>query len=274
MKKIFILFTAFSLFLLLAPAGAEENPSTATATPVVTAPATNPPASPAIQPVYKPREVVLSGDLTTISGQAVPVDLTIKLSRVIPAKIKNFPGAYPVKDAAITVRVSDKTKIVRRYGGRAHLSELAVGDKLWAVGRLQADGTVNGSLAKDNSIHITFFARRGAVLSLDAASQTFALKVANSKKESKEYKIYVTPNTKFAKRGAAKPSLADLKVGNIVAVRGVIRQATNEITADSVVIQLTDEEIKAEKEQKKNIILKKQLENKKWVLEKQIKKAK
>ncbi|MBI5023200.1 MAG: hypothetical protein HZC05_03525 [Candidatus Magasanikbacteria bacterium] len=132
---------------------------------------------------------------------------------------------------------------MRKYMGKADLSELAIGDKLMVVGKLQEDGSVNASLVKDESIQITFQARNGEVMSIDTAASTFVIK-----NDKKEFKIFVTANTKFAKVGIKLPTFADLKVGDKVVVRGVIRQAANEITADSVVIKPNMELLKLQQE--------------------------
>lgn len=256
MKKIFILT---ALFVLLGAGGlalADESTSTSSTA-----------ANKSV--VYKPREVIVWGILTAISGKTLPTDLTIKLERVVPAKIKNFPSAYPQKDGSVVIHLTEKTKIVRRYYGKADLSELAVGDKIWVNGRMEADASVTAKLVKDNSIYKTFSASQGEVVSIDSINQTFVMKVVK-KKTAQEYKVFVMPNTKFAKYGVEKPTLADLKVGDQIKVQGVIRQSVNEITADSVVIKVSDQEIKAFKLQKQQEAVKKQLEKKKEQLEKKV----
>ena len=87
-------------------------------------------------------------------------------------------------------------------------------------------------------------------------------------------KVFVTPNTKFAKVHVEKPTFADLKVGDKVQVRGVIRQKANEITADSVVIVPGKDELKTLKEAAKIKAMIKDLEKKQSNLEKQLLKVK
>ncbi|HBV58387.1 MAG TPA: hypothetical protein DEB73_03985 [Candidatus Magasanikbacteria bacterium] len=220
MKKLLILITMFSLLGLgVLPVLAEETTSaTAQSAPEV----------------YK-GAVVLYGDLTAKSSPTVPSDLTVTIKRIqgrVNGKGKKAFVNYPVVEKIVTVHVTADTNIVRKYMGKADLSELAVGDKLMVVGKLQEDGSVNANLVKDESIQVTFQARNGEVTSIDITTQTF-----NIKNDNKEYKIFVTANTKFAKVGIKLPTFADLKVGDKVVVRGVIRQVRNEITADSVVIR-------------------------------------
>lgn len=254
MKKIIVLTAVVSLlsFGLVLPVLADE----ATSTPSASVP-------------FKIRQVVVYGDLTAISSPTAPSDLTVKLTRVIPPKVRRASGDYLQKDGTAVVKVSQKTKIVRKYMGKADLSELAINDKLMVTGKLQEDGSIIPQLVKDNSIHITFQARVGEVTSIDTAANTFVLKI-----NSKEFKIFITPNTKFSKWGVEKPTFADLKVGDKAKVRGVIRQVANEITADSVVIQVSKEEMQAKKLEIKKANLAKQLEKKKANLLKQLKKRK
>lgn len=230
MKKILILITMFSLLGLgVLPVLAEEASSTAQTVEV-----------------YK-GAVVLYGDLTAKSSQIVPSDLTVAIKRVQgkvngKGKKKAFAN-YPVVEKIVIVHVSADTNIVRKYMGKADLSELAIGDKLMVVGKLLEDGSVNANLVKDESIHVTFLARNGEVKSIDATASTFVLK-----NDNKEFKVYVTANTVFAKAGVKKAAFADLIVGDKVVVRGVIRQAANEITADSVVIRPNMELLKLQQE--------------------------
>lgn len=232
MKKLLILITMFSLLGLgVLPVLAEETTATASET----------------VEIYK-GAIVLYGDLTAKSSPIVPSDLTVAVKRIqghgkSKGKGKKAFANFPVAEKTVIVHVSADTNIVRKYMGKADLSELAIGDKLMVVGKLLEDGSVNANLVKDESIHVTFNARNGEVTLIDTAAQTF-----NIKNDSKEFKIYVTTNTFFAKAGVKKATFADLLVGDKVTVRGVIRQAANEITADSVVIRPNMEVVKLQQE--------------------------
>lgn len=219
MKKLLILITMFSLLGLgVLPVLAEETNATASES----------------AEIYK-GAIVLYGDLTAKSSQTVPSDLTVAVKRIqgrVQGKGKKVFSNYPAVEKVVTVRITSDTNIVRKYMGKADLSELMVGDKLMVVGKLQEDGSVNAQLVKDESIQVVFKARKGEVITIDAAAMTFMMKNGD-----KEYKIYVTANTKFAKAGMKEVKFSDLMVGNKVVVRGVIRQVRNEITADSVVIR-------------------------------------
>lgn len=261
MKKIIIITTILSLasFGLVLPVAAEENRESNNQVQAFT---TSTPA------VWK-GTVVMTGTLVSLSAKTLPADLTVKVTKLAPKTVKKITY-YPTIEKIVTVHLTDKTNVVRKYMGKADLSELALNDNLMVTGKLNLDGTLNAQLVKDNSIHVTFSAQKGLVTAIDTANNTFTIK--KDKKDAKEYKVYVTPNTKFAKAWVEKPTLADMKVGSEVKVRGVIRQKTNEITADSVVIQPTKEEITARVETKKNEAVKKNLEKRKENLGKQLEK--
>ncbi len=228
MKKLFIALLVALLSLSLAlPALANKNGNngkseSAKKSPVV---------------VYQPRAINLWGGITAISGTVLPVDITLQLTKISPKSLKNYPGVFPTTTSAVVVHVTKDTKIVRKYMGRADFSELAVGDKLSVTGKLQTDGSVNATMVKDESINITFNAAKGAVTAVDTAANTFTIK-----NNDKEYRVFVTSATKFYKAGVTNPTLADMKVGDEVVVRGVVRQAVNEVTADSVTIKIGEKE--------------------------------
>ncbi|MEK7213295.1 MAG: DUF5666 domain-containing protein [Patescibacteria group bacterium] len=240
MKKIIYLLSFIALLGLALPALANED-AAATGSAEV--------KSDKAVAVYEPRVVNFRGQITGISGSVLPADVTLKLEQVSPKKLKNYAGTFPAKGNSIVLHLTSDTKSVRKYSGQADFSELAVGDKVSASGKLQADGTVNATMIKDNSIHVTFNAKRGIVMTIDPAAKIFTIK-----NENKEFKVYVADATKFAKAGVEKPTLADLKIGDAVNVRGVIRQAANEINADYVLIKVGENE-----KQLKRLELKKQV---------------
>ncbi|MBI5022761.1 MAG: hypothetical protein HZC05_01165, partial [Candidatus Magasanikbacteria bacterium] len=141
MKKLLILITMFSLLGLgVLPVLAEETTSPTAAV-----------ENNQTLEVYK-GAVVFYGDLTAKSSPTVPSDLTVAVKRVqgkVQGKGKKAFANYPVKEKIVIAHVTADTNIVRKYMGKADLSELAIGDKLMVVGKLQEDGSVNASLVKD-----------------------------------------------------------------------------------------------------------------------------
>ncbi len=209
----------------------------------------------AVSVVYQPRAVTARGSITAISGLVLPADVTVKLEKITPKSLKNYPGTFPVESSAVIMHLTKDAKIVRKYMGKADFSELAIGDKVSVTGKLQNDGTINVSMIKDESVHVIFNAKKGAVTAVDVAGNSFVVK-----NNDKEFKIFVTADTKIAKAGLVKPTLADLKAGDDVVVRGVVRQSANEITADLVVIKIGEKEKTAKQLEVKKLALKKKIE--------------
>lgn len=188
---------------------------------------------------YKPREVVITGQLTAISATTLPADLTVKITKIAPNKIKNFPGTMPQKDGSITIHLTSTSKIVRQFFGKADLSELAVGDIVWSNGRLQTDGSVISAMVRDTNIKKSFASQKGAVTAVNVSANSFTF----THKDGKVWTAFVTANTKFMKAGKTV-TLADLVAGDVVAINGVVRQTAMQITADKVTIQVKKAEVK------------------------------
>ena len=186
------------------------------------------------------RELTLRGELTAMSGTAVPATLTIKVSGVWPdfhAQWQSVSSStFPVKDGSITVKVDEKTKVVRRYNGKSSLDEFTVGDAIQIVGHLNNDGTISARVAKDNSIHVTFKVHHGIISSLDAVAKSFMM--TSSASSSLTFTVKTNSTTKFQVPGVEKATFNNLKVSDKVWVRGVINTRTKVIDANVVKVQL------------------------------------
>lgn len=174
------------------------------------------------------RSVTLTGELKEVKGAAVPAEIVIVANRVLPKKNKNWEAVYPEASKMITVKLDEKTRIIRRYGGKSSLAELTVSDKLHIVGKVNEDGTITAQVVKDESIHATLRVHNGTIESIDAAASTFVL-VSGKQKLT----IKIDANTVVWVNGV-KSTSADLKVGDKAHVRGVINNRTKVISATHV----------------------------------------
>ena len=120
---------------------------------------------------YEPRAVTVRGNITAISGTTLPLDITVALEKITPTKLKNFPGTFPIKGSLAVIHLTSDVKIVRKYLGKATVSELAAGDKVSVTGKLQADGTISAGMIKDESIQVAFSAKKGEVISWSSAGK-------------------------------------------------------------------------------------------------------
>jgi len=144
------------------------------------------------------------------------------------AVLKTMAGqvlTVTVKDKTYTVNVTDKTKLLRKYGAKSNLGEFAVGNNLQIYGKRSAETTVEASLIRNSSIekkHGTFL---GVVESADAATQKFVLKPVSRTKVT----VTVLADTKIMYKSKAQ-TFADLVVGSKLAVSGVWDKSNNTVT--------------------------------------------
>ncbi len=184
------------------------------------------------------RELTLRGELTAMSSTS----LTVKVSSVRPDFHQQWSSVssstFPGKDTLVTVKVDNKTKVVRRFNGKSSLDELTVGDTMQIVGRLNDDGTVSARVVKDDSIQMTHRVHHGTIASLDAAAKSFSMTLMSS--SSVAFTVHTDSNTKFMVPGVTSTSFANLKVSDKVWVRGIVNTRTKVIDANVVKVKLPE----------------------------------
>lgn len=136
---------------------------------------------------------------------------------------------------SLIVDINNKTKLVRRFWGKCLLGEFIEGDKVMIVGRLDdATGHLTANLIKNESIQRLGVVRHlGTVTSVDTTTMKIKANLLVSKKE---YTIQLTNKTKIIRRGSGAITLADVKVGDIIRVRGTLNRRLKQVTADTVVV--------------------------------------
>jgi len=102
--------------------------------------------------------------LIRMDSPVVPTTIQVKIERTPGLRANDVNNIIGAEGALVTVNVTEDTKIVRKYFGRTTLAELAVGDSLMIVGRVNNDGTVDAKLIKDNSIWKTSTRGHAAVV--------------------------------------------------------------------------------------------------------------
>ncbi|MEK7680815.1 MAG: DUF5666 domain-containing protein [Patescibacteria group bacterium] len=234
MKKIFIvsLIVAMSL-LTLAPALANDdrrNDSDKTASTLGLENKVKE-AKEKLAKKLIPRAVTFKGELVKLSGTTLPAELTVKVVIVSPKKMKKWTGVHPEATKEFTFKVTDKTVLTRGYGAKSSLSEMAVGDQLRVVVKHGEDGTWTAKVVKDNSVHM-LWSKKGTVESIDVTNRSFVLK-----QDKRVLTVKVSDKTKFLLKGSTTTTFADLKVGDAVAVKGVVNTNLKVVEARTVVIK-------------------------------------
>lgn len=157
----------------------------------------------------------LRGTITTVTGTALPLTLTVT----------------PKKGAAATVKVTADTKCRARFGQEIACLSLAKDDVVLVHGTKAADGSLEAKDVRDFSV--TRHAFPGKVKSVDATKSEFVL---NGKQRRGDLTVKTSATTKWflgGKEGSA--SFTDLCVGAKVTAFGV-RHGSGSVEADRVSI--------------------------------------
>lgn len=124
------------------------------------------------------------------------------------------------------VNITSNTKIVRRFFGKATLSEISVGDKINIIGNFTNDEktVIEARLIRDLSI-----TKRHAVFIGKVVSKTTDSFVIDPEKRDNQTVVF-NSNTKFVNREQKTITFEDIKIGDRVRVKGVWDQSLNKIT--------------------------------------------
>jgi hypothetical protein len=156
----------------------------------------------------------LVGQLATVSGTV----LTVSKNKI------NYK-----------VNISDKTQLLRRFGGLSKLSEFSVGDRLNIVGNWVAGSNteINATYIRNMSIS----KKNGVFNGKVTAKTTDSLTIEINKK--KKQTVEVTTSAAYKNRDGGTIVFADIQIGDRVAVRGVWDSKLKKIIEVSLIRDLT-----------------------------------
>jgi len=168
--------------------------------------------------------------------------------RVVEKIRKNFPRAAlgkvsltAISGSTLTVSKDGKTysvqtgtfekcttKFVRRFSGNSTLSELTVGDTLEVVGRWadETKTTAQACVVRNLSIQKKRGTFVGDVVSVSDTG--FVMTTVSEARENQT--VTISTSTKLVNRKEVAISLADVKVGHRVRVKGLWNRTNNTIT--------------------------------------------
>lgn len=128
------------------------------------------------------------------------------------------------EDGTFQVNITDKTQILRKFGGKSSLSEYSIGDKVMVFGKFTDDtkSIIDAKTIKNNSIQ----KRKGAFFGKVTVKSTDNFIMDTLERGTQT--VYFG-SAKFVKRNEEIMFYADLKVGDRVRVKGVWDQALNKI---------------------------------------------
>ncbi len=182
---------------------------------------------------------VVAGKITMLpESTSVPTTIELEVLRskfYEEGDVNNLIGAPGTK---LLVDITNDTKLVRRYLGKALLAEFSEGDEVRIIGRLnESNGHLTAKFIKNNSIQKLGVAyRMGEVMAIDAAAKSFAVKLlSRTPRNDMEWTIKTNADTKFHKNGN-EATFADVQIGSKVRVRGLANRLLKTVDADVVAI--------------------------------------
>lgn len=136
------------------------------------------------------------------------------------------------EDGTFQVNITDKTKILRKFGGKSSFSELSVSNEVMVFGKFADDtkSIIDAKTVKNNSIQKRFGAFFGKVMTKN--SDNFVMETLERGVQT----VYFG-TSKFVNRKETSITIKDIKVGDRVRVKGVWDKTLNKITE---VIQVKD----------------------------------
>ncbi len=184
---------------------------------------------------FAPRALNLTGKLVSVSNVgASSTEITVNISRVFPHRPKNMPSStvsFPQASTTITLKITDKTLLIKTFGGKMTVGDLTVGDELSLVVKFNQDGSLDVRVVKDNSLHV-LREKKGVIDSISTGTLSFVLK-----QEERTLTVNTNSSTKFRFKDSTSTSFTDLKVGDKVVITGIVNTNTNIVLANSVTIK-------------------------------------
>jgi len=127
-------------------------------------------------------------------------------------------------DGSFQINITDKTQILRKFGGKSSLNEFSVGDEVVVFGKFTDDTKliIDAKVIKNNSIQKRFGAFFGKVTVKN--SDNFVMDTLERGTQT----VYFG-TAKFVQRNETTMTYADIKVGDRVRVKGVWDKTLNKI---------------------------------------------
>jgi Cu/Ag efflux protein CusF len=172
---------------------------------------------------------------------SVPTDLTLPTAIEVEIQKSKFFQVGDVNNvigepgAKVYLDISTSTQLMRRFLGKALLSEFAVGDDLWVVGRRdEATGHISVQVIKNDSIQMLGMAQRvGLVAAVDPTAKTISIRILPAVKGQETVVINVSDSTKIFIDGKEK-TLADVSIGDVVKAKGTYNRNTKALDAKTI----------------------------------------
>ena len=135
-------------------------------------------------------------------------------------------------DGTFQINITDKTKILRKFGGKSSFSELSVGDEVMVFGKFTDDtkSIIDAKTVKNNSIQKRFGAFFGKVTVKN--SDNFVMETSERGSQTVYFET-----AKIVDRKEINITINEVKVGDRVRVKGIWDKTLSKINE---VIQIKD----------------------------------
>ncbi|MFH1232560.1 MAG: hypothetical protein V1651_01690, partial [Patescibacteria group bacterium] len=181
---------------------------------------------------------------------SLPTDLSLPTmieAEVLPSKFykknNSVDNSIMTPGTKISINIDNKTILVRRFFGKALLSEMNVGDTINVVGKLNKkiqqtvdeinnnvldasdkrfeNHSIDAKIIKDESIQVLGVAQRlGQITAIDTTAKTVTITILPKKAKRDSVLLNTTNETKFFLDGK-KAIINDLMIGDMIKTRGV-----------------------------------------------------
>ncbi len=145
----------------------------------------------------KIRTFVPRATLVRLSSTILPTTIQVKIDPTPGLRKNDVNNLIGTAGKLVTVNITPDTRIVRKFFGIIPLNQLAIGDKLIIIGRVNDDGTVDAKVIRDLSLWQT-------------VEQGYAGKITEINAEKGYLKIEWTP-VKYLDHQQLRKMLANLK---------------------------------------------------------------
>ncbi len=100
----------------------------------------------------KVRTVRPNATLVRLDSTIIPTTIQVRINKTPGLKKGDINNLAGTDGDLVTLNITEKTKLVRKYFGKILLDEFSIGDQLSIVGRANNDQTIDAKMIKNNSI--------------------------------------------------------------------------------------------------------------------------
>ncbi|TSC84913.1 MAG: hypothetical protein G01um101413_297 [Parcubacteria group bacterium Gr01-1014_13] len=184
--------------------------------------------------VSQPLPFSFKGKLTAMSGRTLPAMLTVEVSDILPP-LNGMSVLLAPPINSVTFRVDANTDLTSKNGVGIDLGNFTLGDTLVVQGNMGSGGNITATLVRDDSVVTTAGPISGSIQTINTTTQSFIFRTSTGA----VYTAQVYGDTQLIVPGVSNPTFANLHVGNMVGVEGVLNLDNSVIQSGKVTVTAT-----------------------------------